>query len=51
MQPLTQPRRRLATRNGQPAYAVRKSGYVTNALIRKHGGYEKALAVLNGGAA
>lgn len=37
----------IATRNGKPAYATRRTGYVTEALIRQHGSFAKALAVLN----
>jgi hypothetical protein len=32
----------------KPAYATRRTGYVTEALIRQHGSFAKALAVLNG---
>ena len=31
----------------KPAYATRRTGYVTEALIRQHGSFAKALAVLN----
>ena len=33
----------------KPAYATRRTGYVTQELIRQHGSFAKALAVLNGG--
>ncbi len=43
---------RCATRpiNGvpRPAHERRKSGYVTSEMIRRHGSFEKAVAVLNG---
>lgn len=32
----------------KPAYATRRTGYVTQALIQQHGSFAKALAVLNG---
>ena len=31
----------------KPAYATRRTGYVTQELIRQHGSFAKALAVLN----
>lgn len=31
----------------KPAYATRRTGYVTNTLIQQHGSFAKALAVLN----
>ena len=31
----------------KPAYATRRTGYVTEALIQQHGSFAKALAVLN----
>ena len=37
----------IATRSGKPAYATRRTGYVTQELIRQHGSFAKALAVLN----
>ena len=32
----------------KPAYATRRTGYVTEQMIRQHGSFAKALAVLNG---
>ena len=32
----------------KPAYATRRTGYVTEAAIQRHGSFAKALAVLNG---
>ena len=32
----------------KPAYATRRTGYVTLEMIRQHGSFAKALAVLNG---
>lgn len=33
--------------NGLPACAVRPRGYVTEAMLKRHGSYAKALAALN----
>lgn len=38
-------------RNGQPANAIRRTGYVTEAMIREYGSFAKALEALNGRAA
>lgn len=38
---------RVYRSNGQPANAVRRSGYVTEAMIRKHGSFAAAVAALN----
>lgn len=42
---------RVIRSNGQPANAVRRSGYVTEAMIREYGSFAKAVEVLNGRAA
>lgn len=45
-------RKHIATDHlGRPVHERRKTGYVTQALINRHGSYAKALAVLNGEAA
>jgi len=33
--------------NGLPANAVRRKGYVTEAMVRKYGSFAKAVAALN----
>ncbi|MGE8143090.1 hypothetical protein ACQKOE_14030 [Novosphingobium sp. NPDC080210] len=39
---------RVIRSNGQPANAIRRSGFVTGAMIRQHGSFAKALEALNG---
>lgn len=49
--------KRIATRQTAPgapaeaANAIRRTGYVTETMIQRHGSYANALAVLNGKAA